>query len=123
MKHRSTLPLAPAALAAAILLAGAVAAGQAPTPAPEAVAAKVSSEQQAPKCADCHTELVKDFSSNPHARTPHGEKKADPNVICTTCHGDGARHMEAGGDASLIHTLKGVEGAQDCLTCHAKTTA
>ncbi len=121
MLHRPTLPLAPAALAAAILLVGGVAAAQSPTPTPAAAPVRVSSTQEAPKCADCHTELVQAFASNPHARVPHGDKKPDPNDACTTCHGDGTKHMEAGGDASLIHTLKGVSGAQDCLTCHANT--
>ncbi len=120
MKHRSTLPLVPAALTLAVLLAAGAASGQMSAPTPAATTGKTPTAQEAPKCVDCHTELVQAFASNPHARVPHGQK-SDPNDACTTCHGDGAKHMEAGGDASLIHALKGAAGAQDCLTCHEKT--
>jgi DmsE family decaheme c-type cytochrome len=116
MKDRTAAPaLAPAALIAALLFAGGAAAAQTPAPAPK------PASSEAPKCADCHTELVQSFASNPHARFPRSEKKPDINDFCTTCHGDGTKHMEAGGDASLIHTLEGLCGAQDCLTCHEKT--
>src|SRR5206468_7587515 len=69
----------------------------------------------------CHTDLVKAFAANPHARSPHGQKKTDPNDLCSTCHGDGTKHMEAGGDASLILVPKGLAGAEDCKSCHEKT--
>ena len=116
MKDRTAAPaLAPAALIAALLFAGGAAAAQTPAPAPK------PASSEAPKCADCHTELVESFASNPHARSPRSEKKPDINDFCTTCHGDGTKHMEAGGDASLIHTLEGLCGAQDCLTCHERT--
>ena len=64
------------------------------TPAPHDSGAPASTEL--PKCGDCHTE-VEALRRNPHARVRHGEKKPDPNDVCSTCHGDGTKHMEAGG--------------------------
>jgi len=114
------LPSAGAALAAGLLWGAAGAArAQTPTPVP-AASEKPAKAEEAPKCADCHTDLVKEFATNPHARYSHKDKTPDPNDICTTCHGDGAKHMESGGDAKLIHGFHGVEGAQDCVSCHDK---
>ena len=99
----------------------------APTPAPskgETPSAPAKSEAKAeapPVCSDCHTEEAAKFAGNPHARWSHKDKKPDINSFCSTCHGDGTKHMEAGGDASLIDTFKGVSGAEQCLACHQKT--
>jgi DmsE family decaheme c-type cytochrome len=113
-------PGAAAVLAVGLLGGAALARGQAAvTPTPAAGEKAVAKGDTAPKCADCHTDLVQAFAKNPHGRYPK-DKKPDPNEICTTCHGDGTKHMEAGGDASLIGTLKGVSGSQDCLSCHDK---
>jgi len=126
---------AAAALAVALLLAPAPARAQpapaatpvvapAATPAPASPVAKAAAATELPKCGDCHTAEVEAFANNPHARTSRREKKPDPNDVCSTCHGDGTKHMEAGGDASLIHTLKGLPGSEDCLSCHdSKTNA
>jgi DmsE family decaheme c-type cytochrome len=95
--------------------------GAAPTNGPEGAAAAATTPaapEELPKCADCHTDLVAAFASNPHARTPHGQKKGDINDFCSTCHGDGTKHMEAGGDASLIDKPKGLTGSEDCKACH-----
>ncbi len=114
MRRRATLPFALAVLVAGLLAAPAAAAGPDATPTPAPSAAPAASDL--PKCADCHEDLVKAFASNPHNRS--SVRDTDPNAVCTTCHGDGIKHMEAGGDASLISTFKGVAGAQDCLSCH-----
>ena len=87
------------------------------TKAPEAAPATAKADEL-PKCADCHTDLVAAFASNPHARSPHGEKKGDINDLCSNCHGDGTKHVEAGGDASLIQKPKGLSGSEDCRACH-----
>ena len=137
MKHRTARSSAAAGFwAAAFVLCLSAVIGSAPeptpTPAPSPKAASAgtpapattpgaSASSELPKCADCHTELVEAFVRNPHARVRHGEKKPDPNDACSTCHGDGTKHMEAGGDAALISTLKGLSGSQDCLACHAQT--
>jgi DmsE family decaheme c-type cytochrome len=73
-----------------------------------------------PKCGDCHTAEVAAFAKNPHARWSHKDKKPDPEDACSTCHGDGTKHIEAGGDPTLIQTFKGLSGAENCLACHDK---
>src|SRR5271154_3258257 len=134
MKHRAARASATAALWATALLVSLLAvigSGQTPEPTPSPIASPTpapgttpapastpAAAAELPKCGDCHTELVAAFARNPHARVPHGEKKPDPNDLCSTCHGDGAKHMEAGGDASLIQTLKGLSGSEDCRACH-----
>jgi hypothetical protein len=40
---------------------------------------------------------------------------------CITCHTNGYRHMEEGGDVSLIAVPKGADGEQLCLQCHKDT--
>ena len=91
------------------------------TPAAEETPAAATEEKasELPKCADCHEAQVKAFASNPHARS-HG-KPADPEEACSTCHGDGAAHIEASGDPKLIQTFHGLEGAENCLSCHSKS--
>jgi DmsE family decaheme c-type cytochrome len=42
-------------------------------------------------------------------------------ALCATCHGDGAKHVESGGDVTLIQSGKGAAGGQTCLTCHDKS--
>lgn len=72
-------------------------------------------------CGDCH-EQAKAFAHNPHAR---GEVKDGvvPNSTCETCHGDGAAHMEAGGDKEKIAVPRGLQGANEtCLMCHDSST-
>ncbi|MGA7991598.1 MAG: cytochrome c3 family protein, partial [Thermoanaerobaculia bacterium] len=74
-----------------------------------------------PACADCHDE-AKIFASNPHTRgyrAAHGGVAG--NAVCETCHGDGTKHMEAGGDKSLIKGLHGRTGADTCQTCHKQS--
>ena len=99
-----------------------------PTPAPKAPAATTpaakaeeASASELPKCADCHTELVQAFAKNPHARYSHKEKAPDLNDLCSTCHGDGTKHVESGGDVTMIQVPRGALGAQDCLACHGAT--
>jgi DmsE family decaheme c-type cytochrome len=129
-----------ASLAAVALMVGAAAvflaqsAAPTPTPAPHppagtaahpassttpAASAAAEKPSELPKCADCHEEQVKGFASNPHARS-HG-KPADPEEACSTCHGDGTAHIEAGGDPTKIQTFHGLEGAENCLSCHSKS--
>jgi len=107
-------------LAGILGAAGAIALAQeptAPTPTPAAKAASTG----APKCGDCHTAEVAAFASNPHARWSHKGKQPDIEDFCATCHGDGTKHMEAGGDASLIQKFHGAEGAELCRSCHEKS--
>jgi DmsE family decaheme c-type cytochrome len=112
VKH---LSLGAAAAALAVLTAGSAVA-QAPAEKP--AAAKV---EAGTSCADCHDE-AKIFASNPHSRAFRaGHAGAADTAVCTTCHGDGTKHMEAGGDKSLIKSLHGRTGADACLTCHKQS--
>ncbi len=112
MKHLMSGTLAAAALA--VLTAGAAAAQAPAKPAP----AKV---ETGPACADCHDE-AKIFAGNPHTRgyrAAHGGESG--SAVCATCHGDGTKHMEAGGDKTLIKSLYGRSGAETCATCHKQS--
>jgi DmsE family decaheme c-type cytochrome len=128
------------AAAVSVLLAGAFASAQTqtPTPAPTAAAspapapaaaptgaaaaapATTPAASELPKCGDCHTAEVAAFSKNPHARWSHKEKKPSPEDFCATCHGDGTKHIESGGDPTLIQGFHGLSGAENCLACHDK---
>jgi DmsE family decaheme c-type cytochrome len=110
---------------AAVLAAGLAAVVRAQTPAPSpsptpAPAPGASAEAAGPACSDCHAAEAAAFAKNPHARSPHKQTPADVNDLCSTCHGDGTKHAEAGGDPSLIQVWRGVEGAENCLSCHSK---
>lgn len=112
MKHLSHGAFAAAALA--VLTAGAAVAQAPASPAPAKVEA-------GPACTDCHDE-AKFFAGNPHQRgyrAAHGGA-AGP-AVCATCHGDGTKHMEAGGDKTLIKSLQGRSGAETCATCHKQS--
>jgi DmsE family decaheme c-type cytochrome len=91
---------------------------QAPAPTPTPAAAAKAAEVA--KCADCHEAQVKAFAGNPHARA-HGPKTPDPEEACSTCHGDGTAHIESSGAAGTITAFHGLEGAENCLSCHEKS--
>lgn len=90
------------------------------TPPPPPVDATAPAAEEAPavmSCGDCH-ELAAGFGANPHARGKVEDKQV-PNKVCESCHGNGAAHMEAGGDTSLIFKPVGLEGSDKaCLSCH-----
>jgi DmsE family decaheme c-type cytochrome len=89
----------------------------APTPAAATTPAAAS---ELPKCGDCHTAEVAAFLKNPHAQWSHKDKKPNPEDFCATCHGDGTKHIESGGDPTLIQGYHGVKDAENCLACHEK---
>ena len=67
-------------------------------------------------CAQCHEDMVEAFKGS-----LHGTIKAD----CTDCHGDGAAHIEEGGEAGTILGFKtetAIQKTRQCLTCHNKDT-
>ena len=63
-------------------------------------------------CAVCHEQVAADFQHTVHAVTGRGAPS------CVTCHGNGARHMEEGGDPTLIAKPSGRDGEVLCLACH-----
>ena len=129
MGVRSRATLAAVALmvgVAAVFLAQTAAPTKTPVPAHAAAPATTphpgaAAASELPKCADCHEAQVKAFASNPHARS-HG-KPADPEEACSTCHGDGTAHIESSGDPTKIQTFHGLDGAENCLSCHSKSNA
>ncbi len=75
------------------------------------LAGSTAAQEPAPSCSDCHDQ-AKTFRTNPHARA--GD--------CTICHGDGAEHIESGGDKTKITVPRGRTGSDEtCLMCHEQT--
>jgi DmsE family decaheme c-type cytochrome len=124
------MPARASLIAAAVLTVSASGLTQTPTPAPPhptsapapattpAATEKAAAASELPKCGDCHTDVAAAFAANPHARVAHGEKKPDPSDLCSTCHGDGTKHIESGG-SELIAIPEGLSGAEDtCKACH-----
>jgi DmsE family decaheme c-type cytochrome len=85
-----------------------------------AVAAPPDSAAQSDtlSCGDCHDQ-AKVFTGNIHAR---GKVVGGvvPNAVCESCHGNGAAHIEGGGDKTKITKPAGRAGSELCLTCHDK---
>jgi DmsE family decaheme c-type cytochrome len=138
MKEGPARPVVPAVLlaAAGIAVSAALGLAQAPTPTPTAAPApaktpapgttpaapatteKAAAASELPKCGDCHTDVANAFAANPHARVAHGEKKSDPSDLCSTCHGDGTKHIESGGSEFIAIPI-GLSGAEEtCKACH-----
>lgn len=95
---------------------------QAPAPAPAPAAAPApEAAAPVPSCGDCH-EQAKAFAANPHA-WGKAHKNEVPNSVCEKCHGDGAAHIEGGGDKAKIYKPTGLAGAnKTCLGCHDTPT-
>jgi DmsE family decaheme c-type cytochrome len=119
MKRRDAL-MAGAVLLALAAARGAAGAPQAaaPPPAPPAATAAAPSAATA-SCGDCHEQAAK-FATNIHA---HRAGAPAGDAVCATCHGDGAKHIEASGDKAFIRVARGSAGAEVCLTCHVKVDA
>ncbi|HVR38539.1 MAG TPA: DmsE family decaheme c-type cytochrome [Thermoanaerobaculia bacterium] len=88
--------------------------------APASAGAAPPPDEQAPavmSCGDCHDQ-AKAFVANPHARGEVKDKVV-PNSVCETCHGDGAAHIESGGEKDKIVVPRGLKGAgETCVLCH-----
>ena len=83
-------------------------------PAPKAEAARGSQGGGCRRsCRSAGTATRTSSRPSRRTRTPatRGKgKKPDPEDMCSTCHGDGTAHIESGGDASMISTMKGADG-------------
>lgn len=81
-------------------------------PAPQVTPAEQPAAPAEVNCADCHDEVAKAFTRNPHAR----------DLTCEVCHDNGTAHAEAG-DPALVTVPRGLAGAENtCITCHDRTT-
>jgi DmsE family decaheme c-type cytochrome len=116
MRTRFLLPGGILLVVALLLLVGLVAG---PALASPAAAAKKGDPLADSVCASCHGDQVKAFLANPHNRGL-AAKGWRADAICEACHTGAPKHADAGGDVALVKSLKGVTGAEACLTCHAK---
>jgi DmsE family decaheme c-type cytochrome len=80
------------------------------------VLATAQDQTAAVPCAECHDTVAASFQTTPHARALG--RDAAEGAVCLSCHAGGREHAEAGGDASLVTTPKGVAGAATCFSCH-----
>jgi DmsE family decaheme c-type cytochrome len=72
-------------------------------------------------CAGCHEKISRHFETTVHGRIAPHETLAGA-VGCATCHGDGAEHVDQGGDPTKIRRFKDDmnqdQVAEVCRTCH-----
>ncbi|MCI0487587.1 MAG: hypothetical protein L0229_13430 [Blastocatellia bacterium] len=57
-------------------------------------------------CKDCHAGQFNSYFKTAHARLEHLASWPADKKGCEACHGPGKAHVEAGGDKSLIKTLR-----------------
>ena len=71
-------------------------------------------------CAGCHDQVVAQFDRSAHSAV--ALKEGGTRIAgCEACHGNGAKHAEAGGGADTIRSftrLSDSDAAQACLSCH-----
>ena len=79
-------------------------------------------------CADCHEDVCTDFKLVRHAeiKSERWTKTAlQVETVCANCHGDPAKHLEAGGGVGTIFAFRSTDEAQakaeKCLQCHSAT--
>jgi predicted CXXCH cytochrome family protein len=95
------------------MLAAAMVVGAPPPQQPAAPAGKEV-------CAGCHDQVVAQFDRSAHSAVVLKEG-GTPFAGCEACHGNGAKHAEAGGGADTIRSFKNLSSADEamaCLTCH-----
>jgi predicted CXXCH cytochrome family protein len=66
-------------------------------------------------CAECHDELVRQFTTASHARLTARGPNAAP-AGCESCHGPGSLHSESGGEVHLI--VNPEKSPNVCFDCH-----
>lgn len=76
--------------------------------------------EEAHTCVSCHSDVVKGFANNPHAKPAAIPRGTDET--CASCHGPGRAHLQSGCAKSDIFdpaeaTAKQV--ADMCMGCHA----
>jgi predicted CXXCH cytochrome family protein len=76
-------------------------------------------------CAACHSDQSAQFAASPHGRLKSSELGL-AGGRCESCHGAGSKHVEAGGEASLINGFKNSEARESirsCVGCHSDNAA
>lgn len=72
-------------------------------------------------CVVCHEPLVGGFGATIHGRIATWETAAG-HTGCSTCHGDGAEHVDNGGEGGIISLKADMRPeaiSEVCITCHA----
>jgi DmsE family decaheme c-type cytochrome len=75
-------------------------------------------------CAGCHEAYFNSFANSVHGNKAHPRSPA-ANGGCVNCHGDGTKHVEAGGGRGVggiinpaSKSMPAAEKDKICLTCH-----
>jgi DmsE family decaheme c-type cytochrome len=84
---------------------------------PCAAATAAQDAAAGPSCADCHGEVAKAMAGQTHMRVQPFEVRGQATG-CEGCHGDGAKHVESGGDKKLIRRFDDDADDAACLACH-----
>jgi DmsE family decaheme c-type cytochrome len=90
-----------------------------------AFAANVAAAPPGPEvCKGCHEPYFNSIAATPHGKAAHPMSPA-AGAGCATCHGDGTKHVEAGGGKGVGGIInpaaKGMPAAEKdrvCLACH-----
>lgn len=77
------------------------------------------------ECIACHEKLGRQFETTVHGRIKEWETLAG-KIGCTSCHGNGAAHIDSGGDPEQIQSLNDVAQVETivaaCAKCHRSGT-
>jgi len=75
-------------------------------------------------CKGCHEPYFNSLAATPHGNAKHPMSPAS-GAGCATCHGDGTKHVEAGGGRGVggiinpaSKSIPAAERDQTCLACH-----
>lgn len=76
------------------------------------------------ECAACHEDVVKSFAKTQHGRT-YGFDKDYKDSSCTSCHGSGQEHIDAGGEGKILNPAKAkaADSNAACMSCHEANKA
>lgn len=70
-------------------------------------------------CAECHEDLAKSFTVNPHSSID--TKKMTDKFSCTECHGNVGKHLENGEEGNVFafkSSDSSISKNKACLSCH-----
>ena len=73
-------------------------------------------------CMDCHTNITRMFLASAHGRIHLDEAGLTGQTGCESCHGQGSKHIQAGGGRGKFIVNPGKDPAA-CFQCHLETHA
>jgi len=68
-------------------------------------------------CAECHTNISREFAASPHSRIHLQNIEAAGQTGCESCHGPGSLHVSSGGGRGKFIVNPGKNPAA-CFECH-----